>query len=129
MTSSAAQVLVTSFGYGHADPPEADVTLDARRLLHDPHVDPAMREMTGLDETVRRRVLATRGAKAWIEHEAAAVRTLLDHVGRPVTVAFGCAGGRHRSVVMASECARLLAAAGFEVHLEHRDVTKPLIRR
>ncbi|MEU8151818.1 RNase adapter RapZ [Nonomuraea sp. NPDC048901] len=128
MMSSAAQVLVTSFGYGHADPPEADVTLDARRLLHDPHVDPAMREMTGLDETVRRHVLATRGAKAWIEHEAALVRALLG-LGRPVTVAFGCAGGRHRSVVMASECARLLTAAGFTVTVEHRDVTKPVIRR
>ena len=122
-------VTITSFGYGHAPAPEADLTVDARRLLHDPHVDPAMREMTGLDETVRRHVLATRGAKAWVEHETAAVRALLVHVGRPVTVAFGCAGGRHRSVVMASECARLLSAVGFDVVVEHRDVTKPVIRR
>jgi hypothetical protein len=86
------QVTITSFGYGHSLPPEADVTVDARRLLLDPHVDPAMREMTGLDETVRRHVLATRGAKAWVEHEAASVRALLAHVGRSVTVAFGCAG-------------------------------------
>lgn len=123
------QVTITSFGYGHNLPPEADVTVDARRLLHDPHIDPAMREMTGLDETVRQHVLGTRGARAWIEHEAAAVRALLAHVGRPVTVAFGCAGGRHRSVVMASECARLLSAAGFDVVVEHRDVTNPVIQR
>jgi UPF0042 nucleotide-binding protein len=123
------EVAITSFGYGHnLRAPEADVTIDTRRLLHDPHVDPTMREMTGLDETIRRHVLATRGAKAWVEHEAASVRALLD-LECPVTVAFGCTGDRHRSVVMASECARLLSTAGFDVVVEHRDVTKPVIRR
>lgn len=122
-------VTVLSFGYGHSPAPQADVTVDARRLLLDPHVDPGMREMTGLDEPVRRHVLATRGARAWVEHEAAAVRALLNHIGQPVTVAFGCTGGRHRSVAMASECARILTAVGFEVRLEHRDVAKPVIRR
>ena len=122
-------VTITSFGYGHDLPPEADVTVDARRLLLDPHVDPGMREMTGLDEQVRRHVLATRGAQPWVEHEAAVVRCLLAEVGRPVTVAFGCTGGRHRSVVMASECARILAEVGFDVQLEHRDVSKPVIQR
>ena len=122
-------VQVISFGYGHAPAPEADVTVDARRLLLDPHVDPGMREMTGLDEPVRRHVLATRGAQSWVEHEAASARALLTTIGQPVTVAFGCTGGRHRSVVMASECARLLSAAGFEVTVEHRDVSKPVIQR
>jgi UPF0042 nucleotide-binding protein len=84
-------ITVISFGYGHNLPPEADVTVDARRLLHDPHIDPAMREMTGLDETVRRRVLATRGATAWVEHEAAGVRALLGHVGFEVRL-------KHRDV-------------------------------
>ena len=122
-------VTVISFGYGHDTPPQADVTVDARRLLHDPHIDPTMRALTGLDEPVRRHVLGTPGATAWVEHEAAAVRALLTHVGRPVTVAFGCMGGRHRSVAMASECARILTTAGFKVQVEHRDVTKPVIRR
>lgn len=122
-------VTITSFGYGHAPAPEADLTVDARRLLHDPHVDPAMRQLTGEHPRVRERVLTTAGATCWIEHTTATVHALIAAAGRDVTVGVGCAGGRHRSVVMASEVAAELRRAGVDVELVHRDIQRPVIQR
>ncbi|GGL56614.1 RapZ C-terminal domain-containing protein [Planomonospora parontospora] len=120
---------ITSFGYGHAPAPEADIVIDARRRFRDPHTDPAMRELTGLDPTIYRHVLATPGVRAAIGHTVALVRELTATASGPVTVAVGCTGGRHRAVAMTEAIAGDLSAAGLVVRLTHRDVTKPLIRR
>jgi UPF0042 nucleotide-binding protein len=123
------RINVISFGYGHAAAPNADLIVDTRRLLHDPHIDPAMRQRTGHDDVVRDRVLATPGARAWIYHTAATVHALASACGREVTVAVGCVGGRHRSVVIAEEVTGVLRRSGCPVRLEHRDVAKPVIGR
>ena len=60
-------VLVTSFGYLHGGVRRADVLVDVREHLRDPHVDPAFRELTGHDTAVMERVLATPGAGALID--------------------------------------------------------------
>jgi RNase adaptor protein for sRNA GlmZ degradation len=123
-------VTVTSFGYGHSNPPEADLTVDARRLLRNPHHDPAMRYLTGLDAPVRDHVLATPGARNLIANIAAAAAALLADTGaRQVTLAVGCVGGRHRSVVLAASIADALRGAGLSIRLEHRDVHRPVIQR
>lgn len=116
-------ITITSFGYGHAAAPQADITIDARRLLRNPHHDPAMRHLTGLHPAVRAHVLATPGASAAIQHTVWLASALAHTTGQPVAVAVGCAGGRHRAVALAEEIAAELEAA-----VTHRDVDKPVIQ-
>lgn len=127
------QAVVVSFGYGHDAPPRADVTIDARRHLRNPHHNPAMRQLTGLDAAVRDHVLSTPGARRLIEHVAAMARDLLVDVANAnwqlVTVAVGCVGGRHRSVALAEEITAALRADGIGAVVEHRDVDKPVIQK
>lgn len=119
---------VISFGYLHGEPPRAHLTLDARDLLLDPHVDPALREKTGLERDVVEHVMATPGARYLLDHLQNITEGLLRIPPQePVTVAVGCSGGRHRSVVLA----RLLGErmrADADVRIEHRDVVKPVVR-
>lgn len=122
------QVYVISFGYGHAPAPEADLTLDTRRLLRNPHHDPRMRELTGLDEVVRRHVLATPGAVRLISNTAVLAADLHAQTRALVTVAVGCVGGRHRSVAIAEELAATLHSDGIKTSVTHRDVHRPVIQ-
>lgn len=124
-----ADVVITSFGYGHAPAPEADLTIDARRHLRNPHADPTMRQLTDLDAVVRKHVLATPGAHQLIRHAAATAKDLLAVARQhPVTVAVGCVGGRHRSTAIAREIGAPLQAQGVAVAVEHRDVHRPVIQ-
>lgn len=127
------QCVVTSFGYGHSEAPRADVTIDARRHLRNPHADPGMRYLTGLDAAVRDHVLATAGTRRLIDHAAAMARDLLTDAANArfqlVTVAVGCVGGRHRSVALAEEIGVALRADGVGAVVEHRDVTRPVIQK
>ncbi|MGW4222991.1 RapZ C-terminal domain-containing protein [Streptomyces bauhiniae] len=126
------QVVITSFGYGHSPSPEADITLDTRRHLRNPHSDPAMRDLNGLDFAVRQHVLTTPGARSLITNTALLVKILLSEVAdarqRLVTIAVGCVGGRHRSVAIAEEIAGALRVLGTGVEVEHRDIDKPVIQ-
>jgi UPF0042 nucleotide-binding protein len=124
-------VEIISFGYGHAAPPEADIVVDARRRFRNPHADPAMRQLTGLEQSVRSHVLATPGVAVVIGRTAqlAAELTTTTADGGPVTVAVGCVGGRHRSVAIAQAIATELAGGGLTVALVHRDVDRPVIQR
>ncbi|MEU8271222.1 RNase adapter RapZ [Sphaerisporangium sp. NPDC049002] len=123
-----AQVHVHSFGYGHAPPPEADMTLDLRHRFRNPHTDPAMRELTGLDDRVRDHVLDTPGIPAVV---AAAIQLAIGVTsqGLDCDLAVGCVGGRHRSVAAAAEISRGLEAVGVTVTLEHRDIALPVIQK
>jgi RNase adaptor protein for sRNA GlmZ degradation len=120
-------IRIVSFGYGHGPAPTADVTLDVRRLFRNPASDPVMRHMTGLDRRVAAHVDDTRGVPGTVD-EAAMLVHLLAGIGREVTVAFGCSGGRHRSVAMAEQLAVRLRNLGHKsVRVEHRDIGKPLL--
>lgn len=129
MTSPA--VAVTSFGYLHGPAPDAEITLDVRNNLRDPHPDPVMRGLTGLDTRVRHHVLRTPGALVLVAHVVLLTRDLVElptSQGGTFRIAIGCAGGRHRSVVLASEIAETLKVAGV-VQLTHRDVHRPVVNR
>ncbi|MEU5445779.1 MULTISPECIES: RapZ C-terminal domain-containing protein [Streptomyces] len=135
-------VRVISFGYGHTgalgedgrvlEPPTADITLDLRRVLHNPHHDPAMRELTGLDKAVYDHVRATPGAELPAQNTALTAHWLMDQA-RPtlLTVAVGCTGGRHRAVATARLIHALLTdlskAGGYDVELSHRDVHRAVL--
>lgn len=123
-------VLVVSFGYDHAAPPEATITLDLRHAYRDPHVDPRLRHMTALDWPVRRAVLRTPGIRPLM---TATIRQVQAYRKGPtagqITIAVGCVGGRHRSATVAHYLARRLTRRGLKVQLQHRDLTKPVINR
>ena len=95
-------VTVKSFGYLHGQPPAAHITLDLRHHFRDPHVSPELRHMTADDEPVRLAVLGTPGIVPLIDATAVAVLAYLAGPSAgPVTVAVGCAGGRHRAPTVA----------------------------
>lgn len=144
MTDNALPLVrVISFGFGHTGaldddgetvlaPPEADIVLDLRRTLRNPHHDPAMRYLTGLDQVVYDHVLATPGAQTLAHNTAFMAHILLTQARVPaLTIGSGCAGGRHRAVGIAREVHRLLvelAAAGpYRVDLVHRDVHRDVL--
>lgn len=129
---TAPLLRVVSFGYLHlaGEPaPQAEITLDARRCLYDPHVDPAMKQLTGLDPAVRSRVLDTPGAWEWAADTAMAAEKLRERTNGPVTVAVGCAGGRHRSVALAERIAQFLRDWKWEVDLVHLHIDRPVVER
>jgi RNase adaptor protein for sRNA GlmZ degradation len=125
--------VITSFGYGHSPAPDADIVLDVRTLLHNPHSDPAMRYRTGLDSDIHDHVMNTPGARNVVSETTLAVINLLrdgyDRESRLARVAVGCVGGRHRSVALAEEIAQALGRAGVGAEVVHRDVDMPVIQQ
>lgn len=117
-------VNVQSFGFKHGVPADADMVADVR-FLANPHWDPQLRPLTGLDGSVRDRVLGTERAQEFLDAYEGAVRVVLDgysaHDKHFVTIAVGCTGGRHRSVAVAEELAARLKRAGYDARARHRD--------
>lgn len=125
---TAATVTVVSFGYLHAQPPTAHLTLDLRHHFRDPHINPAMRRRTAAERAVRDVVMGTPGVLELTEATAAAVRAYQSGPNPgPVTIAVGCAGGRHRAPTVALALADLLHGQDVTVH--HRDLHQPVINR
>lgn len=116
-------ITVTSFGYGHGTAPAADIVLDVRHNLRNPHHDPAMRQKNGLDPDVGEHVLTTPGALRIVDDTIRQVLT-----GQVAGIAVGCVGGRHRSVALAQEIGNRLAGVGRDVDVVHRDVDKPVLK-
>lgn len=130
MTDRNTSVLVLSFGYLHALPPIATIVIDVRDALHDPHVNPEMWQLTGLYHSVYEHVLATDGAAGLLDRlEALATRVLELSQDKPVSIAVGCASGRHRSVVLATELGRRLNQAGWVSTVKHLHVDRPVVSR
>ncbi|MFD5860942.1 RapZ C-terminal domain-containing protein [Streptomyces chartreusis] len=123
-------VEIVSFGYLHDEPPAAHLTIDLRHHFRDPHVSPELRYMSADDEPVRAAVLNTPGIAALVEAIAAAVTAFASGPSAgTVTVADGCAGGRHRAPAFARALAERLTAAGHSVTVSHRDMAKAVVRR
>lgn len=121
----AMLVAVESFGFKHGMPLDADIVLDVR-FLPNPHWEPELRPLTGLDAPVRDYVLAADGAAEFLDRLSGLLQFLLPAYVKEgksyLTVAIGCTGGRHRSVALVEELARRLGAEGHTVRVGHRDV-------
>lgn len=124
---SPMQTTVLSFGYKHGLPLDADLVFDCR-FLPNPHWVEELRHQTGEDEAVRAYVLDQPAAQEFLEHVDALVGQLVPAFvaeGKAyLTVAFGCTGGRHRSVVIAEEVAAMLRRHGVGAGVLHRDIDK-----
>lgn len=121
----AMTVTVASFGFARGMPPLADLVFDMR-FLDNPHWDPALRPLTGLDPQVSAHIERD---PAWSEAFARIrdlVLMLLPRYAAQgkgyVNLAFGCTGGRHRSVHTAEAMARALREGGFSPTVVHRNL-------
>ena len=116
---------VISFGFARGVPPEADLLFDMR-FLRNPHWVPELKPGTGLDRDVADYVAADEAYEPALSRIEELLLLLVPRYraeGKSyVTVAFGCTGGRHRSVHVADRVAGRLRAAGFSPTVSHRDL-------
>lgn len=121
------QTTVMSFGYKHGLPLDVDLVLDCR-FLPNPHWQDELRPKTGRDKAVRRYVLDNPQTGDFLERLDGLLDVLLPGYiaeGKSyLTIAVGCTGGRHRSVVIADELASRLRKRGIEPRVLHRDVKR-----
>ncbi len=120
-------VFFVSFGYRYGIPTEADVVIDVR-FLPNPFFVSGLEAKSGLAPEVREFVLNRTETRAFVERMSALLEFTLPNYEREgksnLTVAFGCTGGRHRSVVLAAEFARRLEGTPWRIQLRHRDVDR-----
>jgi UPF0042 nucleotide-binding protein len=124
----APTLTIMSFGFARGLPRNADIVLDMR-FLRNPHWQPALRDLTGLDEAVGAYISDDEAYADALAQIETLLLTLLPRYraeGKSyISVAFGCTGGRHRSVHVAERVAARLRAAGFSPTLDHRDLATP----
>ncbi|MBQ9827034.1 MAG: RNase adapter RapZ [Firmicutes bacterium] len=115
---------IMSFGYKHGMPDEADWVLDVR-FLPNPYYVPTLKALTGKNKKVRDYVLANPEARKFASRVTGLILDLIPYYIKEgkyhLTVAFGCTGGRHRSVVIADTVAERLEEIGRIATVKHRD--------
>lgn len=120
-------LFVTSFSYRHGVPREADLVFDAR-FLSNPHWDAALRPLSGLDEAVAEYIRRDPDYHSFMENMTRLLLPLLPRYRQEgksyLTLAIGCTGGRHRSVLVTEDLATILAGHGYVVGIGHRDMDR-----
>ena len=116
---------VVSFGYKYGLPVDADLVADVR-FLPNPFWIPELRDQTGENDEVRDYVLSQQGATEFVDRYAEILEIIGAGYTREgkhyLTLAVGCTGGKHRSVVMARELAARLTGMGVRATVVHRDL-------
>jgi RNase adapter protein RapZ len=120
-------IQVTSFGFRNGIPPESDLVFDVR-FLPNPNYIPEYKPLTGRDPRVARYVRSFPQTQEFMERISDLLEYLLPHYIREgksyLTIAFGCTGGQHRSVMMAGEFRKRLSKLGYRVKETHRDMPR-----
>jgi UPF0042 nucleotide-binding protein len=119
---------ILSFGFKYGTPMEADLVLDVR-FLENPYFVPALKSLPGTDPAVVKFVLDLPETKEFLERTSALLSYVMPKYEREgksyLTIAIGCTGGRHRSVVLADVLARTLEpVAEQSITVVHRDVLR-----
>ena len=126
--SEGLKTTVISFGFKHGLPLDADIVLDVR-FLPNPHWVEGLRELTGTDQQVKDYVLEREVTQDFLARARDLFAVLLpgyQEEGRHyLTIAIGCTGGKHRSVVLAQEIGAFIVDKGFSAKVIHRDVQRP----
>ncbi|PWU00083.1 MAG: RNase adapter RapZ [Terriglobia bacterium] len=122
---SSVMISVTSFGYRNGVPPDSDLVFDVR-FLPNPNYVPRFKNLTGKSPAVARYIRSFPQTVEFIDRISDLLIYLLPHYIREgksyLTIAFGCTGGQHRSVMIADEIRNNLAKAGFQAKVNHRDI-------
>jgi RNase adapter protein RapZ len=121
------RVQLLSFGHKYGSPHDIDLMFDVRHLPN-PYFVPELREFSGSDK----RIVNYLNAQAEVRETISRFEDLLEYLlplykreGKSyLTIGIGCTGGRHRSVMVANELARLLRKAGYDAQSTHRDSKK-----
>ena len=126
LSGAGLSLLFESFAYRRGLPPEADFVFDAR-VLPNPHWDARLRPLSGRDADVRGYLEAQAEVADYVAQVEGFLDTWLPKLRSEtrsyVTVAFGCSGGRHRSVYLAERLARHCRENGWaEVAVHHREL-------
>lgn len=120
-------VSVISFGYKYGIPLDADLVFDVR-FLPNPHYDENLRPLSGHSQEIRHFVLDSSQTREFMDHLTRLMDYLLPRYveeGKShLSVALGCTGGKHRSVVLADELSAHLHQQGYRVGVRHRDIGK-----
>jgi UPF0042 nucleotide-binding protein len=124
-SDTAVRVTVLSFGFKYGLPVDADMVADCR-FLPNPHWIAELAPRNGLDQSVKEYVLGQPGSEEFIRSYLDVLQMTLSGYERSgkhfMTVAVGCTGGKHRSVVIAEELASRLAGPWPGVQVAHRDL-------
>ena len=124
---SKIMVYVTSFGFRNGVPPESDLVFDVR-FLPNPNYIPKFKNLTGRNPQVAKYIRSFPQTIEFIQRISDLLIYLLPHYIREgksyLTIAFGCTGGQHRSVMIADQIRKNLANAGFNTRVSHRDAEK-----
>jgi UPF0042 nucleotide-binding protein len=116
-----------SFGFKYGMPADADYVFDTR-FLPNPFYEEELRDLTGNDPAVSEYVLLSEHAKEYCESCLGVLKISLSnyrHVHKySAIVAFGCTGGKHRSVALVNYAADALKRAGYRVTIQHRDIAR-----
>jgi RNase adapter protein RapZ len=117
----------TSFGYRYGIPPDSDLVFDVR-FLPNPNYIPQFHDLSGRDPKVAKYIRSFPQTREFNQHISELLAYLIPHYVREgksyLTLAFGCTGGRHRSVMIAESVAKNLAKRGFRIKTVHRDIAK-----
>lgn len=124
-TKGTMQITVMSFGFKYGIPTEADLVMDVR-FLKNPYFVPELKPFSGLNPDVRRFVLESEETPAFLERFISFIDFLIPLYKREgksyLTIAIGCTGGRHRSVVTACTLYEHLSQTEPRISLKHRDI-------
>jgi RNase adapter protein RapZ len=120
-------ISVVSFGYKYGVPVDADLIFDVR-FLPNPHFVPALRKFSGRDAKVRRFIRSFPQTGEFLRRMESLLAYLMPHYieeGKSyLTIAFGCTGGKHRSVMLAEEIKKALEKRKYATKVFHRDIDK-----
>ena len=119
------RISLLSFGYKFGVPFDVDMVFDVR-FLRNPHFIPHLQPLTGAHPDIQEFVLGTQEGADFLQHVRSLLLFLLPLFEREqrsyLTIAFGCTGGRHRSVAIALKLGEELRKLGYEVTLRHREI-------
>ncbi len=126
-TDQPLPVTITSFGYKHGVPSNADLLFDVR-FLPNPYFEPTLRNKTGKDPEVATFALAGNTGESFFQH----LQPLLDFLipqyqqgGKvSLTIGIGCTGGKHRSVAVTERLREIIGEFKVDLHVSHRDIGK-----
>lgn len=128
-------ILVMSFGFKYGAPAQANLLYDVR-FVQNPHYEEALRPLTGADKPVAEFVFKQAVSQRFVEQLAQQLRGALrgylehGHDHETVVIAFGCTGGKHRSVFFAIQCEQIVRDLAEELSISpglavlHRDLGK-----
>jgi UPF0042 nucleotide-binding protein len=121
------RITLSSFGFKHGVPLDVDMVLDCR-FLPNPHWVDELRPLSGLAPEIQRFVLDRPVTEQFVEALTAMLDVLLPAYAAEgksyISIAFGCTGGRHRSVAVAERVNQLLLERGWRSRVSHRDINR-----